>query len=82
MQEKPPPFLVGPRALTLLPSRTQQLIRLKPRMLSVCPSRPRGRLMGSLATTFPISLIGLLLILLSLGHYHGIGTVREWPVSH
>lgn len=31
--------------------------------------------MGSLATTFPISLIGLLLILLSLGHYHGMGTV-------
>lgn len=32
--------------------------------------------MGSLATTFPISLIGLLLILLSLGHYLGIGTVN------
>lgn len=31
--------------------------------------------MGSLATTFPISLIGFLLILLSLGHYDGIGTV-------
>lgn len=38
--------------------------------------------MGSLATTFPISLIGLSLILLSPGHYHGIGIVGEWPVSH
>lgn len=32
--------------------------------------------MGSPATTFPISLIGLLLIL-SLGHNHGLGTVSD-----
>lgn len=74
-------LLVGPRVLTLLPSGTQQLtgpsypIQDKAQMLSVCSSRPRSRLMGHLVTTFPISLVGLLLILLSLGHYHGTGTV-------
>lgn len=69
-------LLVEPRALALCPSGTQDpvwpsfiLFRSKPWMFSVCPSRP------SLATTFPISLIGLLLILLRLGHYRGTGTV-------
>lgn len=75
-------LLVDLRALSFCPSGTQGLVwlsfillRLKPQMLPVCPSRPRRGLLGSPATTFSIILIGLLLILFSLGHYHGIGTV-------